>query len=118
MKNLINKILFLVTILTISISVFPQSKKIEQQTVKKQQQFHDDSDGVKKYDEVTIKFNGYYDEDDKFVYHGPVTSNNSVTYKGDGWMLAKGVTLTITYKVNGNYVDGKLNGPFTEMFWL
>ena len=35
MKNLINKILFLICVLAISISVFPQSKKIEQKTVVK-----------------------------------------------------------------------------------
>lgn len=112
MKNLINKILFLVTILTISISVFPQSRKIEQKTVVKSQKFQDLFEGLSN-DDVTIKFNGYYNDDDEFVYHGPVTSNHSVTYKGDGYWMAKGAAITITYTVKGNYVDGNLNGPLT-----
>ena len=61
------------------------------------------------YSDLVISCNqGYYDENDYWIKHGPC----KVTFKED-LSSQVGQKLIITYNVSGNYVNNKLNGILT-----
>lgn len=61
------------------------------------------------YSDLVISYNqGYYDENDRPIKHGPFKIN----FK-DNLTSKVGQKLIITYNVSGNYVNNKLNGILT-----
>ena len=102
------KHLLVVLGLILPLTMFAESKKIEQKEFSKKQTFlYDDATGPI-YDYVPVTVSGYYDDDDKFIFHGPVTSVYSETAS-----LYNGAKATFSYNAKGKFIEGKLEGPLS-----
>lgn len=63
----------------------------------------------KDYNDCKWTYHYYYDDNDKEVRHGAMTINGSENHR-NSW----GGTTIWSFLLNTNYVDGKLNGTYTE----